>query len=544
MAQSVLGRTPAHMGMPNRICRKASRLTARSYKLACRRAWRELVSARFSRGMSVILPALSAATAPFRAAGAAAVYFFAGCASRFRHLANGKSFSLLTAPKEAVRRKSGHIRMNMALAFAAAGVLIFAASIYRVGLEVILDGESIGYVSSQGIVEESLAVVSEKASEILGRPFTITPDITYRFSIVNKNKLFDSEGVETSLLTGISDIDRLCVLVVDGRQIAAMWFPNEIQTILDELLDQYPADGKKTFFQDVSVQSQLASLSLLRTQDELRAMLTSTSNSELRITVMEGDTIESIANAYRIPASELLLLNPELETPLESGRELLLRREAPMLSVLYSEQVQFFETVPFDTEYVDDPTLWLGEEKTVVYGVDGEAMIMAMSTSIDGYHPETDEIGRLIVVEPVTETIAVGSRTRETTGTFIRPSNGKISSRFGMRRHPVFGDRRMHRGVDFSAPRGDPILAADGGVVEFAGRQSGFGLVVIIDHRNGYRTVYAHCSRIHVEAGQRVGQGEHIANVGSTGTSTGNHLHFEIRVNGVAKNPLPYLGLR
>lgn len=545
MAQSVLGRTPvyAHMELPvNRICKQASRLTARSYRLAWRRAWRENVSVRFTRGMAVVFSALARAAAPFRAAGAAAVYFSAGCAVRLRHMSNGRSFTLLGAPKTAALRKAGHTHINMALALAAAGVLIFAASIYRVGLEVVLDGESIGYVSSQSVVEESLAVVSEKASEILGRHFTIMPDISYRFSIVNKNRLFDSEGVEAQLLTSIPDIDRLCVLVVDGVQIAAAWMPSDIQVVLDELLDQYPSDGKKAFYQEVSIQSQLASLGLIRTQDELRAMLTRPLSRELKIVVNEGDTVEGIASAYNISVSELLQLNPELDRPLETGQELLLRREAPMLSVLYSAQVSFLETIPFEVEYVDDPTLWAGEVKTVTYGVDGEALVMAMQTSIDGYQPDTDEIGRLIVVEPVAETIAVGIRTRETTGTFIRPANGKVSSFFGMRRHPVYGDRRMHRGVDISGRRGDPVFAADGGVVEFAGRRSGFGLVVIISHGNGYKTLYAHCSRIHVKEGQRVGQGERIADIGSTGVTTGPHLHFEIQVNGVARDPMPYLG--
>jgi murein DD-endopeptidase MepM/ murein hydrolase activator NlpD len=533
------------MGLPvNDPGRKVSRLTARSYRLACRRARRESASLRFIRAFSALRPALAVLAAPFRAAAAASVYFTAGCAARLRHASNGRTFSLLSAVRPENLKKSGHARVNMALILASAGVLIFAASIYRVGLEVILDGESIGYVSNQSIVEESLSVVSEKAGEILGRPFTITPDISYRFSIVNKNRFFDSEGVEAGLLTSISDIDRLCVLIVEGEQVAAMWLPNDIQAVLDDILDMYPSDKKRTFSQEVSIQSLLAPLSLLRTQEEIKEILTRTVSSELRITVNEGDTVDGIANAYGISVNDLFHLNPELSYILEPGQEILLRRHSPVLSVVHSEQVSFLQTVPFDVTYFEDPDLWLGEEKIVIDGVDGEALVMVVETSVDGYLPESEEIGRLMVVEPVAETIAVGVRTRETTGTFIRPNNGRISSRYGMRKHPVFGDRRMHRGVDFSAPRGDPILAADGGVVEFAGARSGYGLVVIIDHQNGYKTVYAHCSRLHVSVGQRVGQGEHIANVGSTGTSTGNHLHFEIQASGVAKNPLPYLGLR
>jgi murein DD-endopeptidase MepM/ murein hydrolase activator NlpD len=486
-----------------------------------------------------MMDALSRGLTPFRSAASAVIYFFAGCASFMRHMSNGRSFSLLAHPRAEALRKINHARVNTALAFAAAGVLLFAASIYRVGLEVILDGESIGYVSSQSVVEDTLSTVSERASEIMGRPFTITPDISYRFSIVNKNRIFESEGVEAELLSSIPDIDRLCVLVIDGVQVAAAWLPSEIQTVLDELLDKYPSAGKREFLQDVSIQSRLAPVSLLRTQDELRAKLTGTVNGELKIIINSGDTLESILQAYRLTAEDLFALNPGMEYPPAEGQELLLRREAPLLSIAYSEQVSYLETVPFEVLHVDDPNLWAGEEKTVIQGADGEALVMAMAVSIDGYLPEIDEIGRLMVTEPIAETIAVGTRTRYTTGNFIRPYFGQISSRYGMR--TLFGRREMHHGVDFRGPRGDPIVASDGGVVEFAGTMRGYGMVVIINHENGYKTVYGHCSRIHVAEGQRVGQGEHIADIGSTGRSTGNHVHFEIQVNGVAKNPMNYL---
>jgi murein DD-endopeptidase MepM/ murein hydrolase activator NlpD len=526
------------MGLPvNRICKKVSRQTARSHKTACRRAWREVFSARLTHGASALIAAFSLTAAPFRAAFAALVYFTAGCSARLRHISSGESFSLLTAQKTA--KKPNHARINMALTFAAAAVLIFAASIYRVGLEVILDGESIGYVSSQSVVEQSIALVSERAGEIMGRSFTLTPDISYRFSIVNKNRIFDSEGVEAGLLSSIPDIDRLCVLVVDGVQIAAAWTPGEIQTVLNELLGQYHSEGQTSFYQEVSIQSQLAPISLMKTQDELRTKLTATVSGELRITVRDGDTIEGISETYRITAEELFALNPGMEYPPEEGQSLLLRRETPLLSVVCSEPVSFLMAVPFETEYIDDPNLWTGETKQLTEGADGEALVMAVQTSIDGYSPDTEEVGRLILVEPVTETIAVGSRTRYATGTFVRPHYGQITSRFGMR--TLFGRRQMHYGVDFRGPRGAHIVAADGGVVEFAGSKPGYGQVVIINHQNGYKTLYAHCSRIHVAVGQRVGQGEHIANIGSTGRSTGNHVHFEIQANGVPRDPMPYL---
>jgi len=124
------------------------------------------------------------------------------------------------------------------------------------------------------------------------------------------------------------------------------------------------------------------------------------------------------------------------------------------------------------------------------------------------------------------------------TGPFIRPVDGPIVSGFGYRVHPIFRRVKFHYGVDISAPSGTPIRAAADGVVVFAGWRRAYGNTVIIDHGNGVATLYAHCSRILVSEGEVVKQGQVIALVGSTGLSTGPHLHFEVRHYGEPINPL------
>jgi murein DD-endopeptidase MepM/ murein hydrolase activator NlpD len=111
------------------------------------------------------------------------------------------------------------------------------------------------------------------------------------------------------------------------------------------------------------------------------------------------------------------------------------------------------------------------------------------------------------------------------------------TSGFSMRLHPIFHTMQAHRGVDYAAPTGTPAHTVGDGVVEFAGNQGGFGNVVIVRHGNKHSTVYAHLSRIHVRKGQAVTQGQVVGAVGSTGWSTGPHLHFEFRVNGVHVDP-------
>lgn len=125
----------------------------------------------------------------------------------------------------------------------------------------------------------------------------------------------------------------------------------------------------------------------------------------------------------------------------------------------------------------------------------------------------------------------------ERRGSMAMPTPGRISSGFGMRRHPVLGYTRMHRGMDIAAPRGTPVYAASDGVVQFAGRASGYGNLIKIGHAGVYGTGYGHLSRILVRPGQRVRRGQLIGAVGSTGLSTGPHLHYELYRNGAAINP-------
>jgi murein DD-endopeptidase MepM/ murein hydrolase activator NlpD len=116
-----------------------------------------------------------------------------------------------------------------------------------------------------------------------------------------------------------------------------------------------------------------------------------------------------------------------------------------------------------------------------------------------------------------------------------------VTSGFGQRADPIVGGGEFHKGIDFSANTGDPVLAVADGVVSFVGQRSGYGNVVEIDHGNGYVTRYAHNSRLERHEGELVRAGEEIAKAGSTGRSTGTHVHLEVWQNGRVVNPRPFL---
>ena len=129
---------------------------------------------------------------------------------------------------------------------------------------------------------------------------------------------------------------------------------------------------------------------------------------------------------------------------------------------------------------------------------------------------------------------------KEVTPNGMPIEKGYISSRFGFRRDPFTGHKRMHKGIDFAGRKGTPVNTVGGGVVQFVGRKGGYGNVIEIDHSGGLVSRYAHLSKIKVKADQVVKKGETIALVGSTGRSTGPHLHLEVLKNGVQQNPAKY----
>ncbi len=148
--------------------------------------------------------------------------------------------------------------------------------------------------------------------------------------------------------------------------------------------------------------------------------------------------------------------------------------------------------------------------------------------------------------DSIAPSLSKSSSSKYTGGKFVfpAPSMSYVSSQYGYRTHPVTGVKyKFHSGMDLAAPQGSNILAAEAGTVRMAGWNGGYGYCVIIDHGGGVATLYGHSSKLLVSAGQSVSRGQIIAKVGSTGVSTGPHLHFEVLINGATTNPAPYIGL-
>lgn len=180
-------------------------------------------------------------------------------------------------------------------------------------------------------------------------------------------------------------------------------------------------------------------------------------------------------------------------------------------------------------------------ESTPLFNVDRElgAQSFALSYDLSALERRANLLARSF--DAAADSLQANYELFESTPSIL-PTSGWLSSRFARARmHPIHGESRPHKGVDISADRGTPILAAANGRVVRAGWVPGLGEMVEIDHGFGYRTRYGHASRLHVQAGQEVERGQLIAQVGSTGIATGPHLHYEVWLNGVAQNPLNYV---
>ncbi|HEX2296254.1 MAG TPA: peptidoglycan DD-metalloendopeptidase family protein [Actinomycetota bacterium] len=176
----------------------------------------------------------------------------------------------------------------------------------------------------------------------------------------------------------------------------------------------------------------------------------------------------------------------------------------------------------------------LDEKRTLLAGLRSDARRLAQVEA----QLEADEAELVAIIQAAPTTAGpapVGG------GQLLMPAAGPITSPYGYRTHPIFGDQRLHTGIDIGAGYGAPVVAADDGTVVYAGTMSGYGNVIAIDHGGGLSTTYNHLSGFYVGTGQSVARGTTIGAVGCTGYCTGPHLHFEVRINGSPVDPMPYL---
>ncbi|ADI00785.1 M23 family metallopeptidase [Salisediminibacterium selenitireducens] len=278
---------------------------------------------------------------------------------------------------------------------------------------------------------------------------------------------------------------------------------------------------------------------ILEVDDLITVLLEGTLEQDI-YEVDEGDVLGTIASDHDLSTEELIAINEGIgeNTVLQIGQELHVTVPVPYLNVLVEKVTKSEQTMTHETVTEKDDEMWKGESTVRQSGSDGKKEVEEKVVYVNGQVQEREIISEEIIQEAEDRIVVHGTKTSSSRGTgdLIWPaSGGYVSSQFGMR------NGRMHNGIDIARPSSYEIYAADNGVVSSAGWENGYGYTVRINHNNGMETVYAHLRDIHVSTGQTVGKGRQIGVMGTTGRSSGIHLHFEVIQGGSHQNPMNYL---
>ncbi len=231
--------------------------------------------------------------------------------------------------------------------------------------------------------------------------------------------------------------------------------------------------------------------------------------------------------------------------------------EDPAITVVVTREETDLETIGYEEKYSPDPDMYVGETEIRTEGEEGIKEVTKKTVAENGETVETEILEEDIIKEPVEQIVLKGTKSYDGQGGGEGAIDAGVSynedAAYDILKTPVpfvnisspFGPRwgGFHSGVDFALAQGQSIYAADDGTVYFSGYSGGYGNLIKVDHGNGMQTCYAHCSSLLVSSGQQVSAGETIGLIGSTGNSTGPHLHFEVIINGSRVDPLDFLGL-
>lgn len=368
-------------------------------------------------------------------------------------------------------------------------------------------------------------------------------DISFKRVAVTDYETIDTSEEVLRRLTYMGDINvKAYTIMVNGRRTAVVESEEQAEEVLEQIREEFTSGGQETiveeadFVEQVEIRETNSQLQNVQTTKEAKAMLKTGAIVEKEHVVIAGETLDELAERYDTTEAEIKELNPEIdEKKLEVGNKITVRGEEPMVTLKTSELVTYTEPISYETQEKESDEIYEGDTEVKTKGKKGIREITARVVKENGKESAKVPLVTRVEKEPVTKVVLVGTKERPPTigdGEYIWPvQNYRLTSPFGAR----WG--RNHNGLDLAVPTGTEVVAADGGTVTFAGYKGSFGYLVIIDHQNGEETYYAHNSRLVVQAGDKVYEGQQVAESGSTGRSTGPHCHFEIRVNGTPTDP-------
>lgn len=395
----------------------------------------------------------------------------------------------------------------------------------------------------QGVVDE---IIDQKSKE-MGRLVTVSTPITYNRTIAKNNQVAGDDEIREKLIKELDFRLDGAVILVNDREVAYTVNDAQAKAALRDAKAKFSAvkKGEKVISlrlgQKVAVKSKNISIEQVMTKGEIVSLLTTGQKTPVLYTVKNGDNLWAIARKHDMHVREIKSANSLKNERLRNGQVLTLSVMKPIITVEATIEGSGEETIPFMTKIVSDPKAKSPEIRQT--GKNGLRQVAYRLKVQNGAVIDRKVLSQKIITQPVDQVVARGKRERAPImvasrgGSFIGglawPISAGISS--------PFGGRRGHTGLDLDGDTGDAIHAAKDGIVTFVGREGAYGQMIVVTHDNGIKTRYAHCSKMLVNVGQKVTQGQTIGKVGTTGRTTGSHLHFEVIKDGVFQNPIRFL---
>ena len=427
---------------------------------------------------------------------------------------------------------------------------VFALIVVICGLLLVFDhytvyeysynGRVLGYVRSEDTVVDLLDVASEGLSvnSDVSFAFTANDNVTFRRVALANHDLDTSDQV-LNKLTYMKDIEvSATAIYYDGHMVALVENETVAQLLITNVLTTYGTPDTNMNVVEVGYKRPVTTgqvdvlLPSLASRRQAHELLTQGGKFTIRHIVKADETLESLAEAYDVPVTEIY--EGGHTVPAESvsaGEVVTINKEVEPVVVRMEENGTTTEVMHFVRETRDTEDLYIGQTEIEQKGEDGLRRVTGTIVKENGTIVQRDISKSEIVKAPVTEIVLNGTSDRPKTaptGKFAMPLHDSytVTSPYGQR----WG--RLHAGVDMACPTGTLIYASDGGVVIRASWNGTYGNCIEIEHNDGTYTRYAHLSGYIVSEGEEVYQGQEIGYVGSTGFSTGPHLHFEIHPYG------------
>lgn len=431
----------------------------------------------------------------------------------------------------------------------AAGVvlagLVRTTMSYPYILNVQVNGESVGYVASEQVfdnaredvqsrVNTAKALLAEAGTEVPDTQWDIQPTYTLATS---GETMTESQMADAILRASSDEIGSGTAVYIDGELRFVTDEGDHLRSFLQAIKVPYEnaldAAQRVSFVHDIRLVDGVYLLESISSYDSILSALREGAQV-LTYTAVEGETVETATWATGLTFDSLAMMNPDLlslDQEIPAGTELVVgAASAELLKVQVVERRTRTESVPYETVTIDSDEYSFGETVVTQEGEEGLQEITEDEVYVDGVLTDISTVDIQVVKAPVTETVTRGTRLKS--GMVAAVGSGSFIWPVPQYTYVSRWMSSAHRGADICASYGVDIIASDSGEVVTAGYHYSYGNYVVIDHGNGWRTLYAHMSRIVVSEGQGVSQGQKIGEVGSTGNSTGNHCHFEMYHNG------------